>query len=101
MFPGERTPIALSLGTIPRGKGAAMSDSDLLSVQTLFGSLAAGRVGIAMTQSWLDSSLVCAGMFVLSAGLAACAIFWPEIAPAAPSIESALAFVVSSELRGF
>src|SRR6266436_523827 len=101
MFPGN-VPLSPSLwGTIPRGKGAAMSDSDLLSVQLFFGSLAAGALGIAMTQAGWTHRWFVRGMFVLSAGLAACAIFWPEIAPAAPSIESALAFVVSSRIAWF
>src|SRR5258708_32328874 len=93
MFPGN-VPLSPSLwGTIPRGKGAAMSDSDLLSVQLFFGSLAAGALGIAMTQAGWTHRWFGRAMVVLPAGLAEVAAFCAQIPPAQPSSEGHLALV--------
>jgi hypothetical protein len=93
-------PQKISLGYIPRG-GYPMSESDILAVQLFIGSLAAGAAAVAMTQAGWTHKWFVRGMFLLAAGLAAMAIFWPRIGPKVSRIDDLLVEVAGSRIAWF
>lgn len=78
-----------------------MSESDILAVQLFIGSLAAATTAVAMTQAGWTHKWFVRGMFLLAAGLAAAAIFWPRIGPKMSRVDDLLVEVSGSRITWF
>jgi hypothetical protein len=78
-----------------------MSESDILSVRLFIGALAATAAAIAMTQAGWTHKWFVRGMFSLSFGLAAMAIFWPHIGPKVPPIDGLLVELAGTRIAWF